>query len=55
MTGCMKGVKGIFSSFTQVPGFSVAALKGRMEKDLDDVSKVAQTIKGKIEALDKGV
>lgn len=31
------------------------ALKERMEKDIDEVSKVAQHIKGKIEALDKSV
>ncbi|OAE31831.1 hypothetical protein AXG93_1838s1410 [Marchantia polymorpha subsp. ruderalis] len=32
---------------------AMKALKERMEKDIDEVSKVAQHIKGKIEALDK--
>ncbi|CAM6120060.1 unnamed protein product [Calypogeia fissa] len=32
---------------------AMKGLKQRMEKDIDDVSKVAQSIKGKIEALDK--
>ncbi|CAM6121108.1 unnamed protein product [Calypogeia fissa] len=32
---------------------AMKGLKQRMEKDIDDVSKVAQSIKGKIEAIDK--
>lgn len=40
---------------TQDPLFSYSALKEKMEKDLDDISKIAQGLKGKLEALDKAV
>lgn len=40
---------------TQDPLFSYPALKEKMEKDLDDISKIAQGLKGKLEALDKAV
>lgn len=35
--------------------FLYAALKEKMEQDLDDISKIAQGLKRKLEALDRAV